>query len=436
MLRKWKYGIAFALLVLMAGASYWWYCRAGPQLPVVDASGREPEIVAALAAAQAKVRRQPYSGDAWGRLGMLLLVHAFEGEAEICLAQAERLAPRQPRWPYYRGLLKELRDPEAALPLLRRAADLASDTSVPRLHLAELLVNQGHWDEAAAEFHHVLRDEPDNPRAHLGLGRLLYQQDDLDGSLKHLRQAAAAVPNLRATHALLAEIHKRRQEHADEERELALLADSQDLEWPDPYKEELSALQVGVAAQLERAERLVQQGRAEEALRVLMAAVQAAPNSYQARLQLARRLVQAGNPAGAEEQLRAALRVEPDSFEVLAELGVLLQQRGEYREAADCYQRVLALQPAQALAYFHLANCREQLGDRAGAIAALRAAGRCKPEFALVHKVLGRLLAEMNQDAEAEEQLQLALRLQPNDAQTQELLKRVSARLKKTKKKR
>ncbi|HTU88717.1 MAG TPA: tetratricopeptide repeat protein [Gemmataceae bacterium] len=434
MLRKWKIWTAIVVLclVLSAGAGYWWYGGgAAPQAPAVDTTGREPEIAAAISAAQTKVRQQPRSGDAWGRLGMLLLIHAYEAEADLCLTQAERLAPRQPRWPYYRGMIKELRDPEAALPLLRHAAGLAGDTSVPRLHLAELLANQGHWDEAAAEFRHVLRDEPNNPRAHLGLGRLLYQQGDLDGSLEHLNRAAAAVPNLRATHALLAEIHKRRKERQDEERELALLNGSQDLDWPDPYWEELQALQVGVEAQLERADRLVQQNRKEEAIRLLVDTVRSAPHSYKARLSLARRLLQVGNADKAEQQLRAARRLEPDSFEVLAELGMILQKRGEYREAAECYRRVIALQPAQAMAHFHLANCREQLGDRAGAIAALRTAQRCKPEFALAHKVLGRLLAEMNQDAEAMEQLQQALRLQPDDAQTRQLLERVSARRKK-----
>ena len=435
--RKWRIRIALVVigLALMAGAGYWWHRGAALQPPALDTSRREPEIAAVIAAAQAKVRQQPRSGDAWGRLGMLLLIHAFEAESDVCLAQAERLDPRQPRWPYFRAMVKQLSDPEASLSLLRRAAALTSDSSVPRLHLAELLVNQGHWDEAAAEFRQVLRKEPNNPRAHLGLGRLLYQQGDLDGSLKHLQRAAAAVPNLRPTHALLAEIHKRRKEHADEERELALLEDSRDLDWPDPYKDELNAVRVGVDAKLERADRLVQQGRMDEALRVLMAAVQEAPDSCTARLQLARGLMRTGNTARAEEQLRAALRLEPDLFEVLAELGVLLQKRGAYREAADCYERVLARQPAQAVAHFHLANCREQLGDRAGAIDSLRAATRCKPEFAMAHKVLGRLLVEMNQDAEAEEQLQSALRLQPDDTQTQELLKRVSERRSQKKKK-
>lgn len=428
--RNWRIRIAVitAALALIAGAGYWWY-RATPPAPlVVDTTGREPEIASAIAAAQEKVRRQPRSGDAWGRLGMVLLVHAFEMESEVCLDQAERLDPQQPRWPYFRAMIKEMRDSEAALPLLRRAAERASDTNVPRLHLADLLVNQGHWDEAAAEFRQVLRAEPNNPRARLGLGRLLYQQGDLDGSLKHLRRAADAVPNLRATHALLAEIHKRRNEHSDEEQELALLDSSQDLDWPDPYMEELFALQVGIAAQLEKADRLIQQGRQDEALRVLTAAVQSWPDSPKARLQLAKQLLQAGDTAGAEEQLRSALRLDPDSFPVLAELGMLMQKRGQYREAAECYQRVIALQPAQAMAHFHLANCLEQLGDRARAIASLRTAQRCKPEFALAHKVLGRLLAEMNQDAEAEEQLQHALRLQPDDTQTQELVKRVSKR--------
>jgi tetratricopeptide (TPR) repeat protein len=399
-----------------------------PQPPAVDTAGREPEIAAAVEAARAKVRQQPRSGTAWGRLGLVLLAHDYEAEARVCLAEAQRLDPKDPRWTYLNGRLVEAADPEAALPLLRRAANVAGGESAPRLHLAETLLGLGHIDEAAAEFRRVLDDQPDNPRAHLGLGRVAYQQGDLDASLDHLCRAATAVPKLRATHALLAEIHQRRGDRPAEERELALLADSADDEWPDPYVAEMQAAQVGSDARVYRARQLLREGKRPEAVALLQKAVQTCPDAFRSQLMLGGLLLEQGDVAEAEPHLLAAWQVRQDSLEALGQMGLLRQRQENYREAADWYERVIELQPGHALAYFNLANCQEQLGDRSRAMESLRTALRCKPDFAWAHRVLGRLLAEAGEDAEAAEHLEDALRLDPRDAEAKALLERVRGR--------
>jgi tetratricopeptide (TPR) repeat protein len=417
-------------LVLIGGAGYWWYRAHLPSPPAVDTSACEPEVIAAIEAARTRVAEQPRSGAVWGHLGMVLLAHNFEAEAATCFERAQQLDPSEARWPYLHGRVVAQRDPEAALPLLRRAGALARDTNVPRLHLADVLFNQGHLDEAAEEYRRVLREEPNNARANLGLGGLLLRRGDLDGSTRYLQRAVQAMPKLRAAHAQLAEIYKRRGESQAEGSELALLATCQDVDsWPDRYLDEMNALQVGAEGRLERADRLGNAGRWDEALRVLRETVQAAPQSFKARLALGRRLAMVGETLEAEAELKAALQLRSDSIDALAELAMLLQKKGAYRDAAGCYEKILKRQPGHALAHFHLANCREQLGDRAGAIESLRASQRCKPDFAWAHKVLGRLLAEKNDNAEAAEQLQDALRLNPDDNETRELLKRVTARI-------
>src|SRR5207244_2037808 len=271
------------LLLLLAGV-YRWYSGSVPKPPEVDTSGREPEIVAAIEAARAEAIEQPRSGKAWGRLGMVLLAHDYEAEAQVCLARAEELDPDEPRWAYLNGWIIEGRDPEAALPLLRRAAALAGHKPEPHLHLAETLLGLGRIDEAQAEFRHVLNDDPTHPhpRARLGLARIASQQGRLDEALDQAREAALLVPKLRSAQALLAEIHHRRGDAAAEEKVLALLPTCQDLNWPDPYLEEIEERQVGSPARLARANRLWQEGRLNEAL-VLLQKAAAAPEPSQAR---------------------------------------------------------------------------------------------------------------------------------------------------------
>src|SRR5438045_4087886 len=80
----------------------WWPHRADkPTPPLVDLTGVDPAVQRAVTAARAAVLEHPDSAEAWGKLGMVLIGHGLPVEASnACLAEAERLDPRQPRWPY------------------------------------------------------------------------------------------------------------------------------------------------------------------------------------------------------------------------------------------------------------------------------------------------------------------------------------------------
>src|SRR5262249_58971060 len=83
-----------------------------------------------------------------------------------------------------------LPDLEAGILKLQRAVELGdTQPSSPRLRLAEALLARGRLDEAEEHFREVLRHEPNNPRARLGLGRLAVFRDDFAGSLEPLRAA-------------------------------------------------------------------------------------------------------------------------------------------------------------------------------------------------------------------------------------------------------
>src|SRR5262249_61451661 len=116
-------------------------------------------------AARAAVRRAPQSAAAWGRLGMLLAAHGFYPESVACFAQAQQLDPGEVRWPYFQGVALALTDPDAALPHLRRAVELAGPAAdAPRLRLAEVLLGQGQAGEAAGVVRTGMgRDPADHP---------------------------------------------------------------------------------------------------------------------------------------------------------------------------------------------------------------------------------------------------------------------------------
>jgi tetratricopeptide (TPR) repeat protein len=393
-------------------------------LPEPDLAGADPAVIAVIESAQAAVRRVPQAADAWGRLGMVLAAHSFYPESIMCFAEAQRLDPEEPRWPYFQGAMLTLSDRDAALIPLRRAVELCEPrVLVPRLRLADVLLGQGHVHEADELYREVLVREPENAQAHLGLGRLAYQRNDWPGSLTHLDQAIQSPLTRKAAHTLLAEVHQRRGDRAAAERQQRLAADlPADPEPPDPMIEELEQLRVGQQAQLSRASRLLQQERGAEAAALLQQLVRDYPSSASAWLGLGRAYIQQERYRAAEQALSQAARLDAARVEVQFYLGVARFQQGRTREAAACFQRATELRPDYALAHYNLGHCLKAQGDRSGAIAGFRAMVRYKPHHAQAHTNLGELLAQDGQRELALEHLRLAVELDPSDARAHALL--------------
>jgi tetratricopeptide (TPR) repeat protein len=356
---------------------------------------------------------------------MVLLAHDFFCEANQCLSQAERLDSQEPRWPYYQGLTLSLGDPDAAIPKLQRAADLCGDTAdAPQLRLAELLLGQGLLAEAASLFNHVLRRDPGNPRAHLGLARLACEGDDLPSSVAHLQQCTDSPFTRKVASALLAEIeHRRGRKLAVAQRlhQVANLPD--DVVWPDPFVQEIDQLRAGKQGCIARMESLAAQNRVSEAVQLLRAWVQSNPaDSGWAWLWLGRLLIRQEDFAAAERALHAAARQAPEAAETPFYLGVALYCQGKSDEAAQYFRRATELNPGYALAHYNLGHCLLRSGDRTAALTAFRTAVRRKANFADAHTNLGVLLIENGQYAEGLVHLLHTIELNPEDSRANKLL--------------
>jgi tetratricopeptide (TPR) repeat protein len=397
-----------------------------PEPPVIDPTGVDPAVTRAITAARTAVSQSPRSADAWGRLGMVLLAHAFRTEANACFTQAERLAPGEARWPYLQAVALASDDEEAALPKLMRAAELCEDADAPPLRLAEALQAQGRLDEAGRWFRNVLRRHPDNARAHLGLGRLAYQGGDLQEALLHLGHSAIDPRTQKASHALLAEVYQRLGDREAVQRQLqqaGRLAD--DPAWPDPFVEEMTRLRVGKQASLAGADQLIRQGRHEEAVALLEQTLRDYPDAEWARVMLGRAHLGRNEVPAAERVLRKAVESAPELAEASFYLGVALYLQKDRRAAAACFRKATELKPGFALAHYNLGHCLSEQGDEAGAIEAFRMAIACKPDHAPAYVHLGELLAKKGQTAEALVQLRHAVELLPADARVRRLLEQV-----------
>jgi Flp pilus assembly protein TadD len=420
--------LVLTVLGLLAAGTGWYVWQSKDRLEprAVDLADADPDVAAAVGAAREEVRQAPRSAARWGNLGMVLAANGYYDEADPCFGQAERLEPREARWPYYRGMTLLFRDHEAAIAGFKRAVRLRGDEPAMRLRLAETLLAQDRREEAEEQYRRLLLLEPLNPRAHLGLARLAYLRGDLSAAREALAPCGSDPLTQKASHTLLAEIEQRAGDPAAATRERARAAElPEDQDWADPLVAEIDRLKAGKQARLSYAVQLLRQGRADEAGTLLRELVAAYPDWDQAWLDYGRFLLEGHAYAEADEALRRAVRLAPGSVEGHFYLGVVLVQRGDYAVAGTHFREATRLKPDYARAYYNLGQCLKHQDDRRGAIAAFREAVRCQPNLAAAHTNLGELLARQGDRSEAMEHLRLGLELSPEDANARKLLEQL-----------
>jgi superkiller protein 3 len=349
---------------------------------------------------------------------MVCAAHSLPRQALECLARAEKLDDREARWPFHQGvLLQDDGRPEEALGKLRRAVELCGNKpDAPRLRLAELLLNQGYVEAAAVHFRGVLESDADNPRAHLGLGRIALAGEDLTAALGHLRRALASPCTARAALSLQSQVYQSQGQPAAAAAALRQAgARGDDLPWPDPYIEEVVRLNVSEAALCRRAELSLRRGRPDEALAALEEPLRLYPDSPVCHTLAGQALVKLEQWEAAGRAFRRVLELQPDNAEAHVYLGILAAGRGDWPAATAAFRRAIRLKPADPNAYCNLAQALLYQYDEGGAIEALRGALRRAPNMAEAHARLGELLARSGRTAEARTHLRAAVTLDPKD---------------------
>lgn len=406
------------LLAVAAGAGLWhWLSR--PDLPQVDLTEADGGVRQAVEQAMEEVRRQPKRGETWGRLGMVLLAHDYVDAAAVCLRKAEQLDPAEPRWPYLQ-VTTNPGDPSFVIDCLGRAAQRAEGTQV-RSRLGETLLEQGRLEEAEAGFRLVLKAEPGNARARLGLARLAFHRGELAQSARDLAPLTQTEDCKKEARLLLAEVYQRQGEAGRAEQERGVAGNlPPDPPWPDPFTEEVRKLRVGKHARLDQAMALLDQGRRDEALQLAHQIDEDTPDVFwllEARLRLKR-----GDYQGTVQAYRKAIELDETSPVARYELASVLLSRDDTTEAAAVLRELLRHCPRHGPALRTLGECERLQGNHKKAIEYLRLATVVMPGNAAAQRDLGAvLLAEGDLDG-AIRHLQNAARFDPLDEKAKGLL--------------
>jgi tetratricopeptide (TPR) repeat protein len=413
-------GLLFALAAaISAGGAGLWYWLGRPDLPSMDLA--DPAVRQAVQGAMDEVKLRPRSGDAWGRLGLLLLAHDCREEAASCLAQAEKLSPGEPLWPYARAQAAPPGDSRFILACLERAA--AGDDPAYRLALAEALLELGRLDEAAQSFRQALAQGRDGGRARLGLARTAVAAGNLDEARTTLAPLTEEAGYKKAARSLLAEVHQRlgRPDLAERERAAAAALPT-DPPWSEPLRQRLAGLVVAKQPLLNRANELQEQGKLAEARELAHQIENRHPEVYW--LVEARICWQRGDVGAALNAYGKTIELDPSSREAPVELAVILMREGRIDEAADVLRALVRREPTLGPALLVLGECERRLGNLSQALANLRLAAAVMPHDAAAQRDLGAALLEAGEPDAAARHLSEAARLRPHDAGTKELLER------------
>lgn len=155
------------------------------------------------------------------------------------------------------------------------------------------------------------------------------------------------------------------------------------------------------AAGLQEADRLVREGRLDEAAPLLRGLVEAGQATARVHHLLAHIASRHGATAEAEAQYRAGLALDDRQAGLHSDLGVLLMNVGRLGEAEACYRRAVAVDPACIEAWMNLAVMERFGGRFAESEAAWREALRLDPARPVARVGLGHLLLALGRLQEA-----------------------------------
>jgi tetratricopeptide (TPR) repeat protein len=449
-------GAALVLLTALGGATWWWL-RPVPPAPPMPPGIEDPEVFEAIRAAQQPVLEDPYSAAAWGQLGKVILAQQFDREADICFAEACRLDPDDPRWLYARCVIAQKRDPDHAVEILQKAAELAEKAhpehpryrSAIKLQLAEALLERGRLEEAEPLFEAEHRENPDNARASLGLGLIAQSRGDGPRAESLLKAAQLSESVRRYATVQLALLARTRGDIAQAEvYEKAIATMISDVVWPDPFFEEVAPMHVGERGFERLVRRLEMERHFAEAARLYEKRLKTHPtiqNHVGAALNYSRPPLRDYDRA--LPHVREAVRLDPKSAFAHYSLAQVVFARAErvwqtepnspqvlewFRESLDHAKQAAELRPGYAEAYLFWGLSLKYLGRPEEAVEPLRRGVAGQPANKEQHLALGQALLESGQlTDEAENCLEAARRLAPDDPRPIQALD--SLRLKKKK---
>ena len=151
----------------------------------------------------------PFSEETLTMLGQLYRDQNQISEAIRLFEKALKLNPNSPVLLLQTGLAyQQLGNYQKATEIFRRGMNEESSAKFLRKNLAFALMNQGQIDEAEEEYLKVVKKDPKDGEAYLGLGKIYLKRQLYEQALKHLKKANTYLHNNLEASYELAKLHE------------------------------------------------------------------------------------------------------------------------------------------------------------------------------------------------------------------------------------
>ncbi|MCH2695428.1 MAG: tetratricopeptide repeat protein [Acidobacteriia bacterium] len=151
----------------------------------------------------------PFSEETLTLLGRLYMDQNQIAEAIQLFENALKINSNSPMLLLQTGLAyQQLGDHQKAAEIFRRGLDDGPNSQFLRKNLAAALMDQGQIDEAETEYLKVVKKDPKDGEAFLGLGTISLKRQLYEQALQHLKKANAYLPNNVEASYKLAKLHE------------------------------------------------------------------------------------------------------------------------------------------------------------------------------------------------------------------------------------
>jgi tetratricopeptide (TPR) repeat protein len=364
---------------------------------------------------------------AYGHMGVLLMAAEFRQAAIPYLVNAQRLAPRDSRWPYYLAHLNRLENrlPEAAA-LFEQARQLQADHVPTLVWLGAVDLDLGRVESARAALTQAVSLGPQSAAAFYWLGRVELAQGELKAAADHLERALALDGGRSRIQYQLATVYRRLGDTARADR-LARESGQREIEPNDPLMKELGTVLNSAMAYEERGQQALDAGQLAEASANYRKAAELEPANPSPREHLGTVLFVQGDPAGAEQQFREAIRLQPTFARAHYSLGVLFGSRGRNADAVRELTEAVKSDPTYMQAHVALGDLLRTTGRAKDALAEYDAALALLPKEPSASLGAAMALVALGRDREARERLTAALASFPDQRELGHATARLAA---------
>jgi len=175
--------------------------------------------------------------------------------------------------------------------------------------------------------------------------------------------------------------------------------------------------------------RLLQEGKAQEAADAYRKAVQLDPNNARWRYNLSLALASLGDREGQKTALERALEIDPNVAATHNDLGLLWLSEHNLESAEKEFRAALEIDPKFAEAQNNLGVVYSEQGKDSEALALFRQATENDPHYARAFVNLGLLMARQGDLGGAKEQIQQALKISPQNPGALSAMKMIEDRM-------